>query len=847
MQRLSGLALACGLLTSTGWAQATDDGPVATRTRRVVAGERYRASAIHRLFLGTDYRALWTAPIEVEEVDLQRFAGGLSPVRRVGSMQTLGLAMKGNDGRNYTFRGIDKDITDILPEGLRGTFAEHLVQDQIAASHPAGALVVARLAEAAGVPHTDPILVVLPDDPALGEFRQAFAGVLGTLEVYPGAVSETNPGFYGATEILGHKELWQRLLAGPEDRVDARALLRARLLDLLVGDWDRHRGQWRWAHLPGSLLWRPLPEDRDLAFANYEGLTLWAARLQAPRLITFRGRYPSMEGLTWNGWDQDRYLLTGLEKPVWDEIAADLQHRITDAVIEDAVRKMPPEYYALVGAEMVAKLEKRRDGLRGAAARFYRHLAGEVDVHCTDRDETVEIARLPGGDVEVSVALSADAASPSPPYYRRRFHRDETHEVRVYLHGGDDHVHSSGPAGGGVRVRVIGGEGADTVDDSASGGIQVSDAHGKTEVKAGPGTHLDTRPYEWPHVNPRAPWIPPRDWGSRTAPTLLVGYGTDYGAIFGAGFDTRRFGFRADPYASRHRFDAGYAVGVQRVRVRYFGEHRFSNSPLWASVAAMTSGVERLRFYGFGNQTSSEGPAELYEMRQQQYSFFPELHYDLARSFDVSLGLEVKYSTTNLDPETLLGQTQPYGTGDFGQLGARVGLKLDTRNENDYRSGGVALRASGTYYAEAWDVESAFGSLKADAEGALPIGGRLQLAARLGGEKVFGDFPFHEAAYLGGQSLRGFRINRFAGDAAAYGSLEVRLTLGKAFLLLPGEVGILGLGDVGRVFLEGESSSKWHTSAGGGIYFAVLSRSTVLTLTVAKSEEDTTVLLRLGL
>lgn len=35
---------------------------------------------------------------------------------RVGGMQTLGLAMKGQDGRNYMFRGVDKDLTHIVPE-----------------------------------------------------------------------------------------------------------------------------------------------------------------------------------------------------------------------------------------------------------------------------------------------------------------------------------------------------------------------------------------------------------------------------------------------------------------------------------------------------------------------------------------------------------------------------------------------------------------------------------------------------------------------------------------------------------------------------------------------------------
>ena len=32
-----------------------------------------------------------------------------------------------------------------------------------------------------------------------------------------------------------------------DHRVDARGFLRARLMDVFLGDYDRHEGQWRWA------------------------------------------------------------------------------------------------------------------------------------------------------------------------------------------------------------------------------------------------------------------------------------------------------------------------------------------------------------------------------------------------------------------------------------------------------------------------------------------------------------------------------------------------------------------------------------------------------------------------
>src|SRR5712672_1867533 len=113
--------------------------------RTVVAGERYRAGALHRFLLGKDYRHLWAAPIEVPELDLHVVAGGLRPVKRVGGQQTLGLAMKGADGRDYTFRGLDKDPTDLLPTEYQGTFIDRVLQDQISSSLPGGAVAVSPL------------------------------------------------------------------------------------------------------------------------------------------------------------------------------------------------------------------------------------------------------------------------------------------------------------------------------------------------------------------------------------------------------------------------------------------------------------------------------------------------------------------------------------------------------------------------------------------------------------------------------------------------------------------------------------------------------------------------------
>ena len=251
----AGIALLLGLCPATLWAQDSPTQPT-NQTRTMVAGANYSAGALKKLVFGNAYRDIWTLSIQVELLDQSREAGGIEPLRRVGGLQTAGLALRGADGRSYTFRGVAKDPTLILPEELQGTPIADIAQDQISASFPAGSLVAAPLARAAGVLQSLPRLVVMPDDARLGEFREEFAGMLGTIEEFPTAADDG--GTFGATEIIGGRELFDHITRSSSVVINPEAFLRARLVDLLMGDWDRHVEQWRWARIPGTAGLQPI-------------------------------------------------------------------------------------------------------------------------------------------------------------------------------------------------------------------------------------------------------------------------------------------------------------------------------------------------------------------------------------------------------------------------------------------------------------------------------------------------------------------------------------------------------------------------------------------------------------
>src|SRR4029453_11200691 len=194
-------------------------------------GQQYQKGGFHRWLWGADYRDLYGTPVELPVLDLSSYAGGLTPTGPMGHGQPQALPFKGRDGKDYTFRPVIKDPTGQLPVDLRETLARRVLIDQMASQHPAGHVVAPGLLRAAGVLHNEPRLVVMPDDPALGEFRATFANVVGDIEEWGGS-----PGFAGMTETIDGEEMWKRLRESPEVRVDYTASLQARLRGPLLCD-----------------------------------------------------------------------------------------------------------------------------------------------------------------------------------------------------------------------------------------------------------------------------------------------------------------------------------------------------------------------------------------------------------------------------------------------------------------------------------------------------------------------------------------------------------------------------------------------------------------------------------
>ncbi|MDX9758133.1 MAG: BamA/TamA family outer membrane protein [Bacteroidota bacterium] len=837
---------------------------VAASDTIVVAGRQYAASALHRLLFGDLHRTPWLQPVRVPVLDLERSAGGLTPLRAGGGFQTRSLRFQGGDGRQYKFRSMDKYPIGLLPEELRNTFVADVLQDFISTAHPYAAMVAAPILDGCGVLNAAPQLVVLPDDVRLDSFRTAYARRFGFLELHPDEGARDDAAFAGSEKVVGTFSLLEKLQSSTKHRVDARAYLKARLLDIFMGDWDRHTDQWRWARFGNARVdfWQPIPRDRDQAFCVYDGLIPWIVTIVIPQIESCDARYPQLQYLTYSGRHLDRRFLTALDWPVWSNVVGELLSALDDSLLHAATHSLPPIVDTTTGrhsepperARMTALLHDRRAGLAAAARAWYALLNREAELFCSDEDELVEITRHDGGDVTVRARAMKPGkrTSDEAVFFHRRFSAATTDEIRIHLDGGDDRCIVRGHADNAIELRIIGGEGHDSFIDSAhvhacARGFLPLRIHARanhfyddghdTEIMRGPSSALDRTRVPVPGT-PEERYEPVlRDWGAEWIPTLMGAWNADLGILAGGGARFTRYGFRHDPYAWRFDLRAGIAPMSSLGTVELAADVRNVIPGAAVLLEAGINGYEVINYFGAGNGSRpSNDPSISHAVKQTQVFVRPRVTIPLLPHLETDLGAAVRLVTSDLDDEQLyLGIITPFGSLPTALTDVHATLRWDTRDRAAWPTRGFLLHLEGRFFPGLLDLPTAF--TRASANASMYFSSHYPfpctLALRAGGQRLWGSYPYFESAFLGGlASARGYEMNRFAGDAVVHGGMELRFPLIRTQVILPTEIGMFGFVERGRVFLEGEESRDWHDSWGGGLWFAPVSRDATVSASI---------------
>ncbi|HEX6847528.1 MAG TPA: hypothetical protein VF144_11155, partial [Chitinophagaceae bacterium] len=303
---------------------------------------KYRASPAEEFFWGKHYRKEWGTTVSFPILDMKTFKGGLTPDELGGGHQSKSLRVIAGDGKEYVLRTVEKDLTPLVPEGLRGTFIHHRANDQLSMIHPYGALIVARLAEKIPIFHMNPEILFVPNTDDLKEFRDSIGNKLCYFEERPGGKGWEHSEIAGnAEKIESTEDIVEKFAKDTKHRIDQEGFLKARLFDMVINDFDRHEDNFDWAKFSkrnpsgekdSIVLYKVFPKDRDHALSRVDGLLMhfisqpWALR----PLENINKRVKDVLGQNFAARNLDRQFLNQLTKDEWRDAISNLQSALTN-------------------------------------------------------------------------------------------------------------------------------------------------------------------------------------------------------------------------------------------------------------------------------------------------------------------------------------------------------------------------------------------------------------------------------------------------------------------------------------------------------------------------------------
>ncbi len=805
-----------------------------TFSASIYTSEETSKSGVYRFLWGDHYREVYNTRIEVPVLLLDTIHGGLTPLKEGGGQQSRSIRFINEDENEYTLRALRKSPSqyiqaDLLPtsyvgDRINNTLPERLVKDYFTTSHPYAKFALDNFAEALDLPHIKPDIYYVPRQPALDIHNDEYGDELYELQAHAGSENKSFAQFEKPQEILSSFDLLEELRENPQASVDESEYIKARLFDMLIGDWDRHQDNWRWAEYEenGEKLYVPIPRDRDQSFSKYDGPLIRLIKLAVPNLRkmqTFDEDIDSVEWFNWSGYPLDLQILFKSNWEQWEEQVELIQNTISDEQIEAAFAELPAAAQDQSIEEIKQKLKGRRGNLMDIAREYYEHMHEFTVITGTDEDENFKITRKEDGNTEI-VQISE-----GEEIFRKTYNSEETEDIWIYGMAGEDTFSVTGSGDDLVRIRTLGGPGKDVYDFQNKRKVKLYDFKSSESEILQPGSRkLLVDSYEINNFYYK------KFKYSTFKAMPYVNFETDAGFTLGAEAVWTKYGLVNNPFQTQHELLANYYFATNGFSLRYDGEfaHLFNN---WnfGITARYNSPNYTLNYFGSGSESqyySNEVDKDFNRIRIEKWHFSPSLIWrnDAGSVFDFRTMIEsikVKYEQDIylgqlLSPENDIFDRQLYA-------GAEANYRFYSKNNAAYPSLGSNVRVTTGYKKSIDGTGNEFAYLEPSVSFNYPLipSGYAVIASKLGGEVIFGDdYEIYHAATIGGnRSLRGYRNHRFNGKQAFYHSTDLRTALGiweNSFV--PFVYGVTAGFDYGRVWTPGEDSEQWHNNYGGSFW-----------------------------
>ncbi|HET9824320.1 MAG TPA: hypothetical protein VFP87_03235, partial [Chitinophagaceae bacterium] len=539
---------------------------------QAVADSTLSGKGIKKVLIGENYRKEWTQPVGMPIFAMD----GMTVVKPGGGKETKTLHLEDANGNKWALRSVEKFPANAIPELLRKTASEKLFKDGISASYPYGALSMGILSNAAHVPYLREKLVYVPINSSLDKFglNQNLVMLLEDEEPVgiPKQSSENNE--EKEKKTLDTREVIYELQQKGDNKVDQFSVLRARLLDNFVMDFDRHEDQWDWV-LTGtecSTSFYIIPKDRDQVFYRGDGvlIKILSSKNMFPPLQGFRAKTRNVTTFNASAQNFDRYFLNQLSEADWSKEVDQFLRSMTDPVIETALHQQPGEIQRFSAERIINTLKEKRSYFKDEMMSYYRFLSHTVTIVGSNQREQFTILQNDDGAVTVKKNRVDSSQRLSATLYERTFDPRVTKEIRIYGLEGDDKFVLRGKKSP-ITIRLIGGPGNDEFTNYGdAGNVYVYDVSFEQNTFSGADNFKnritgDPENNEYERLGYRYNSI---------SPGIAVEYSFDGGLLLGPKLKILRQGFRQDPYASKQVFFITRRIGASAYHVKYDADFR---------------------------------------------------------------------------------------------------------------------------------------------------------------------------------------------------------------------------------------------------------------------------------
>ncbi len=831
-----------------------------TKTAAVYNKEETNKNTIYKKLLGKRYRDYYSTNVTVPTVNLDTLYGGLVPTRKGGGHQSKSLRLEDAEGREYVMRAVRKNALQYLQavafkdqyiEGqFDDTYTEGLLQDVFTGSHPYAPLAVGTLAEAAGVYHTNPVLYYVPKQNTLGEYNDNFGDELYIIEERAADGHGDKSSFGFSNELISTNDMLKNLQKNENHKLDEAAYIRARLFDMLIGDWDRHQDQWRWAVFKDNetTIYRPVPRDRDQAFSIMsDGILLGIATAIIPDIRLLRSYSEDIKSVKWfnlEPYPLDITLINIADQNLWNAQVKRITENVTDQIINQAFTNLPKEVNDETIEEIKTKLKGRRTNLQKISDTYFKHLNKYAIVKGTNKDDRFEVERLPNGITKVS-GYRMKKGEKAERFFERTYNRNTTKEIWIYALGNDDEFKVYGEGDKMIPLRLIGGQNKDTYNIVNGKRVKLYDHKSReSNFVTKKGIKRLTDDYE---IN-AYDYSKFKNNSNQFIPTIGANPDDGFKVGFVNTYTVSTYNFKRNPFISKHTLSGSYFFATSGYDLALNSEFsRIVGKWSLAIDAAFTSPNFSRNFFGFGNSTSNSEPdddaidLDFNRVRIRNINLSPSLIWRgrLGATFKIGgsyESIEVENTQGRFINTNNLLPSEVFNTQDF--LGINASYYYKNKDNPAFPTLGMEFGLDAGYKTNI-DNSNGFAylvpSLGVDYK--LIPSGQLVLASKVKGYINFGDdFEFYQAATLGANNgLRGYRNERFTGKSSFYQSTDLRLNLRKVKTgLLPLNIGIYGGFDYGRVWIDSDefaiqnsfNDNSLNTSVGGGVFLNAANKIT---------------------